>query len=60
MTDNLTTEMHAEFTIDVMTEIKHKAACVWKLLRENYTKDQLAVYCALYGITTEEALSWKS
>lgn len=60
MTDDLTTEMHAELTIDAATEIKHKAGCVWKLLGENYTKDQLSVYCELYGITTEEALLWKS
>ena len=60
MTDNLTTDMHAELTIDAATEIKHKATCVWRLLGENYTKGQLAVYCALYGITTEEALYWKS
>ena len=55
MTDNLTSDMHAEFKVDPATELKH-----WKLLGENYTKDQLAVYCALYGITTEEALLWKS
>ena len=60
MTDNLTSDMHAEFKVDPTTELKHKAGCVWKLLGENYTKDQLAVYCALYGITTEEALYWKS
>lgn len=60
MIDNLTIDMHAELTIDAATEIKHKAACVWRLLGENYTKDQLVLYCALYGITTEEALSWKS
>jgi hypothetical protein len=56
----LTADMHAEFKVDPTTELKHKAGCVWKLLGENYTKDQLAVYCALYGITTEEALLWKS
>ena len=60
MTDNLTTDMHAELTIDAATEIIHKATCVWRLLGENYTKDQLVLYCALYGITTEEALYWKS
>ena len=25
MTDNLTSDMHAEFTIDTETELKHKA-----------------------------------
>ena len=57
---NLKPEYVDEMTVDAETEIKHKASCVWKLLGENYTKDQLAVYCALYGITTEEALLWKS
>ena len=57
---NLKPEYVDEMTVDAETEIKHKASCVWKLLGENYTKDQLAVYCALYGITTEKALLWKS
>lgn len=60
MTDNLTSDMHAEFKVDPTTELKHKATCVWRLLGENYTKEQLVLYCALYGITTEEALYWKS
>ena len=59
MTDNLTSDMHAEFTIDTETELKHKAGCVWKLLGSHYTQAQLARYCALYGITIEQALQWK-
>lgn len=31
MTDNLTSDMHAEFKVDPATELKHKADCVWKL-----------------------------
>ena len=38
MKDNLTTDMHAEFTIDAAAEIKHKAACVWKLVGHDYSK----------------------
>ncbi len=49
-----------EMTIDAETEIKHKAACVWKLLGSQYTQPQLARYCALYGITIEQALQWKN
>ena len=41
------------------SEIKHKAACVWKLLGNYYTKEQLQQYCALYGISTTQALRWK-
>lgn len=59
MKDNLTTDMHAEFTIDAATEIKHKAACVWKLVGHDYSKEQLEKYCSLYGITPEQALQWK-
>ena len=59
MTDNLTSDMHAEFKIDPATELKHKAGCVWKLLGPHYTQAQLARYCALYGITIEQALQWK-
>jgi hypothetical protein len=47
-------------TVDAETEIKHKAGCVWKLLGFRYTQDQLERYCALYGITTDQALQWKN
>ena len=59
MIDNLTTDMHAEFTVDAETELKHKAACVRKILGSRYTHDQLQRYCALYGITVEQALQWE-
>lgn len=59
MKDNLTAAMHAEFTIDAATTIKHKAACVWKMLGNNCSKEQLDQYCSLYGITPEQALKWK-
>ena len=49
-----------EMTVDAETEKKHKAACVWKLLGLQYTQPQLARYCALYGITLEQALQWKN
>ena len=49
-----------DFTIDLDTAIKHKAACVWTLIGKNYSKEQLEQYCSLYGITTEQALRWKS
>jgi hypothetical protein len=59
MTDNLTADMHAEFTVDAETELKHKAACVRKILGSRYTHNQLQRYCALYGITVEQALQWE-
>ena len=59
MIDNFTTDMHAEFTVDAETELKHKAACVRKILGSRYTHDQLQRYCALYRITVEQALQWE-
>ena len=60
MKDNLTTDMHAEFTIDAATEIKHKAACVWTLLGNDYSNEQLDKYCSIYGITPEQAKQKKN
>ena len=45
--------------LDAETTIKHKAWCVWKLLGENFTQEELKKYCALYEITPEQALSWR-
>lgn len=57
MKDEFTIEMHAELTIDTDTELRHKAACVWILLGNNYSPEDLKTYCALYGITIEQALN---
>ena len=58
MKDEFTSAMHEELTIDSETELKHKAWCVWKLLGNNYSIDDLKKYCSLYGITTEQALKY--
>ena len=55
MKDELTSAMHEEFTVDAATELMHKAACVWKLIGDNYTEGEFAEYCALYGIDSEQA-----
>ena len=47
-------------TVDAETETKRKADCVWKLLGSHYTQEHLHRYCALYGITTDQALQWKN
>ena len=48
-----------EMTVDAKTELKHKAACVWQLLGSSYTPDELEKYCAMYGITSEQALDFR-
>ena len=58
MKDEFTSAMHAEFTIDAKTELKHKAMCVRKLLGNTYTLEELEKYCALYEITMEQALNY--
>ena len=50
MKDEFTSAMHEELTIDTETEIKHKVACVRKLLGTNYTQKELDRYCTLYNI----------
>ena len=49
-----------EIILDERTAIKHKAACVWKLLGSDYTLDQLSKYCSLYRISIPDALKWQS
>lgn len=48
-----------EMTVDAKTELKHKAICVWQLLGSFYTPDKLEKYCAMYGITSEQALDFR-
>lgn len=57
---NLKPEYVDVMTVDAETETKHKAGCVRKLLGSHYTQEQLHRYCALYGITTDQALQWKN
>ena len=48
-----------EVEVDGQTEVIHKAACVWKIIGSTFTQKQLKQYCALYGITIDDALNWK-
>ena len=57
---NLKPEYVDVMTVGAETETKHKAWCVWKLLGSRYTQEQLERYCALYGITTAQALKWRT
>ena len=57
MKDEFTSAMHEEFTIDIDTELKHKAMCIRELIGSSYTQEELKKYCDLYGITTEQYLN---
>lgn len=56
---NIKPEYVDEMSLDEVTAIKHKAACVWTLLGNDYSNEQLDKYCSIYGITPEQALQWK-
>ena len=58
MTDNLTSDMHAEFKVDPATELKHKASCVIQLIGSHYSQEELETYSALYGISPEQVLKY--
>ena len=57
MKDEFTSAMHAEFTIDAETELKHKAMCIHQLLGSSYTQEELETYCDLYAIAVEQFLN---
>lgn len=57
--DELTAKMHSEFTISPETEIKHKAGCVWGILKWDATKEEIEHHASLYGITYEDCMKWK-
>jgi hypothetical protein len=59
MPDELTEAMHSEFEVDAETEIKHKAFCVWYLLKPDASHDQVKKIAESYLITLEDALKWK-
>ena len=56
MKDEFTSAMHEELTINTETEIKHKVACVRKLLGNQYSQADLKKYCTLYGLTIQQVL----
>lgn len=56
MERHLKPEYVDDMTVDERTAIKHKAACVWKLVGAHYTQEELVRYCNLYGISINDAL----
>lgn len=60
MEEELTKKMHSEFSISSDIEIKHKAGCVWDILKfEKPTKEELVIRCKSYGISYEDAMKWR-
>ena len=46
--DELTAKMHSEYTISPETEIKHKAGCVWDILKWDATKEGIEHEASIY------------
>lgn len=59
MKEELTEAMHSEFEVDAETEIKHKAFCVWALLKPDSPQIDVERRAKSFAITLEDALKWK-
>ena len=59
MHDELTAKMHSEFTIDAETEKKHRAGCVWNVLGDDASREEVEESAKGYGIDYETAMKWK-
>ena len=59
MHDELTAKMHSEFTIDAETEKKHRAGCVWTVLKKDASKEDVEKQAERFGIDYDTAMKWK-
>lgn len=63
MKEELTEKMHSEFTVTHDIEIKHRAGCVWGMLKwEGKIDDKESVieWSRIYDITYNQAMKWKT
>ena len=58
--DELTAEMHSEFTVSKETRIMLKAGCVWESVSPKASKEEIETFASLYGITYADAMKYKS
>ena len=58
--DELTAEMHSEFTVSKETRIMLKAGCVWESVSPKASKEEIEKLATLYGITYADAMKYKS
>ena len=57
--DEFTAKMHSEFTIDAETEKRHRAGCVWNVLKKDAPKEDVEEQAKIYGIDYETAMKWR-
>ena len=58
--DELTAEMHSEFTVSKETRIMLKAGCVWESVSPKASKEEIETWAVRYGITYADAMKYKS
>ena len=58
--DELTAEMHSEFTVSKETRIMLKAGCVWESVSPKASKEEIETFASLYGITYADAMKHNS
>ena len=60
MKEELTKKMHSELSVSKDIEIKHKAGCVWDILKVKHPSEkEIKDRCKSYGISYEDAMKWK-
>ena len=59
MEQHLKPEYVDDMTVDERTAIKHKAACVWKLMGNSDSPELLSRLCDLYRISIPDAIRWQ-
>ena len=57
--DELTAEMHSEFTVSKETRIMLKAGCVWESVSPKASKEEIEKWASMYGITYADAMKYK-
>ena len=59
MKEELTTEMHSEFSVDFKTEILHRCITLWCYAGADDSKPGFKKLCDSYGLSVDVALANK-
>lgn len=60
MKEELTAQMHSEFTVNEETDKKHRAGCVWGVTGFDAPREEIEEWSTFYGITYDISMKWKS
>lgn len=57
--EELTEDMHSEFTVSSYIEKKHKALSFWGVVGHDATKQELIKWLEIYEMSLEDVMKWK-